>query len=62
MKLTLVSAGLLLSSTLLLNACSTPNQVAQHVETDALIEQVTEGKYQGMYRNVYRQPLGKRQY
>lgn len=62
MKLTLVSAGLLLGTVLLLNACSTPNQVSQQITADALIEQVTEGKYQGMYRNIYRQPLGKRQY
>ncbi len=62
MKLTLVSLGLLLSSTLFLKACSSPNQLAQHITADAIIEQVAEGKNQGMYRNTYRLPLGTRQY
>lgn len=62
MKLGLITVGVLLSSTLLLNACSTPNAVQQHIAADAVIEQIPDGKYQGMYRNLYRTPLGKRQY
>lgn len=62
MKLGLVAVGVLLSSTLLLNACSTPNTVQQQIAPDAVIEQITTGQYQGMYRNLYRTPLGERQY
>ena len=62
MKLTLVSATALLGSAVLLNACSTPNRVVQQVGPDAVIEQVTEGEYKGMYRNAYRTAVEKRQY
>lgn len=62
MQLTLVSATALLGSALLLSACSTPNRVVQQVGPDAVIEQVAEGEYKGMYRNLYRLKLGQRQY
>lgn len=62
MKISLISAGLLLGSTLLLNACSTPNKIQRHLGKDAVIEQFTDAEHQGTYRNLYRTPVEQRQY
>ncbi len=62
MTLTLASVTVLLGSAVLLSACSTPNTVQQQIGANAVIEQVPDGKYQGMYRNLYRTPPDKRQY
>lgn len=62
MKLTLTSVTVLLGSMVVLSACSTPNTVQQQIAANAVIEQIPDGKYQGMYRNLYRTPLGQRQY
>ncbi|MCH8536674.1 MAG: MBL fold metallo-hydrolase, partial [Alkalimonas sp.] len=59
MKFGLISCGVLLGSALILSACSTPNTVQQLITEQAVIEQVPEGKNQGMYRNLYR---GKQDY
>lgn len=59
MKLTMVSAGVLLGSALLLSACSSNNSVQQLISEQAVIEQVPDGEQQGMYRNLYR---GKQDY
>lgn len=62
MKLTLASVTVLLGSAVLLSACSTPNTVQQLISEQAVIEQVSSGSNQGMYRNLYRIQLGERQY
>lgn len=62
MRLPFVSFTVLLGSAVLLSACSTPNTVQHQVSEQAVIEQVADGEYKGMYRNLYRLPLGKRLY
>ncbi|MCC5826820.1 MBL fold metallo-hydrolase [Alkalimonas sp.] len=62
MKLTLCSLGLLLGSVLLLQACSTPNSVQQLISDQAVIMQVPGNFNSWRYRNLYRTPLGERQY
>ena len=59
MKLMLVSVSVVLGSTLLLSACSTPNSVTRQIGDQAVIEQVPDGENQGRYRNLYR---GKQAY
>jgi len=59
MKLSCISAAVLLESALILSACSVPNTVQRQVGANAVIEQITEGDEQGRYRNLYR---GERQY
>ena len=59
MKLSCISAAVLLGSALILSACSVPNTVQRQVGANAVIEQITEGDEQGRYRNLYR---GERQY
>lgn len=62
MKLTLSSLGLLLGSTLLLQACSTPNTVQRLISEQAVVVQVPGNFNTWRYRNIYRTPLGEREY
>ena len=56
------SRSLALIAAFSLAACSIPNSVQQQISGQEVIEQVTEGENQGMYRNLYRLKLGQRQY
>jgi len=57
-----VPKAMLLIGVLLLCACSTPNKVQRQVSKEAVLPQITQGEHQGAYRNLYRTPLGQRQY
>ncbi|MDP4535607.1 MBL fold metallo-hydrolase [Alkalimonas collagenimarina] len=57
--MTMATAAVVLTSLWLLQACSSPNAVQQLITEQDVIEQVPEGKQQGMYRNLYR---GKQDY
>ena len=50
MKLTAAFVTLLLSSAVLLSACSAPNSLQQHIGEHAVINQIADGNNQGMFR------------
>ena len=62
MKLTAAFVTLLLSSAVLLSACSAPNSLQQHIGEHAVINQIADGKNQGTFRNVHRPKQGFPEY
>lgn len=57
-----VPISTLLLGTMLLLACAAPNTVKQQIGENAVIERVTEGDYQGRFRNLYPSTEAERHY